>query len=107
MPQTIVRTTCPRDCYDSCGVEIVVQDGAIRHVRGDPGHPVNRGTLCAKCAVAYNGVARDPAARLTRPLRRIGAKGEGRFEPTTWDEALGVVAARLLEITRTDGPERI
>lgn len=107
MRQTTVRTTCPRDCYDSCGIEILVQDGVIRHVRGDPLHPVNRGTLCAKCAVTYNGVARDPAARLTRPLRRIGAKGEGRFEPTTWDEALSAVATRLSDIARTDGPERI
>jgi anaerobic selenocysteine-containing dehydrogenase len=107
MGQTIVRTTCPRDCYDSCGIEILVRDGAISHVRGDPRHPVNRGTLCAKCAVAYNGALRDPAARLTRPLRRVGAKGEGRFVPTTWDEALATVAGRLSGIARTCGPETI
>ena len=107
MRQTIVRTTCPRDCYDSCGIEILVRDGAIRDVRGDPRHPVNRGTLCAKCAVAYNGALRDPAARLAHPLRRIGAKGEGRFAPTTWDEALATVAARLSDIARTCGPEKI
>ncbi len=107
MRQTIVRTTCPRDCYDSCGIEILVRDGAIHHVRGDPRHPVNRGTLCAKCAVAYNGALRDPAQRLTRPLRRVGAKGEGRFVPATWGEALGVVAARLSDVARTCGPETI
>lgn len=103
----IIRTTCPRDCYDSCGIEVVRQDGAIREVRGDPGHPVNRGTLCAKCAVAYNGILRDPFARLGQPLRRMGAKGEGRFEPLAWDEAIAVIASRLADIARTAGPAAI
>lgn len=107
MRETTMRSTCPRDCYDSCGIEIVLRDGAIRTVRGDPSHPVNRGTLCAKCAVAYNGIIRDPAARLTRPLRRVGAKGEGRFESVSWDRALGAIATHLSEIARTAGPEAI
>jgi anaerobic selenocysteine-containing dehydrogenase len=46
-------------------------------VRGDPEHPVSRGALCRKCALAYNGVFRDSQARLVTPLRRIGPKGEG------------------------------
>ena len=85
----VIRTTCPRDCYDSCGIAVVRRDGAIAKVLGDPDHPVSRGALCGKCAIAYNGAWRDPAARLARPLRRAGAKGEGRFEPVSWDEAIG------------------
>src|SRR5687768_10000233 len=42
----VVLTTCPRDCYDSCGVAVVKRDGAIAQVRGDPNHPVSRGKLC-------------------------------------------------------------
>ncbi len=72
----VILTTCPRDCYDACGVAVVKRDGEIRHVRGDRGHPVSRGRLCVKCATAYNGVLRDPGARLLTPLRRTGSQGQ-------------------------------
>ena len=75
-----VRTTCPRDCYDACGALVRVDGGRIVHVRGDPEHPVSRGKLCRKCALAYNGAFLDSAARVTRPLVRRGPKGAGRFE---------------------------
>ncbi len=91
----IIRTTCTRDCYDSCGIVVVRQDGKIRKVMGDPDHPITRGALCGKCAIAYNGAWRDPAARLSRPLRRSGPKGSGAFEPISWDAALAEIAARL------------
>ncbi len=73
----VVLTTCPRDCYDACGIAVVKRDGAIRHVRGDPDHPVTRGKLCRKCSIGYNGAFLDPEARLTRPLRRVGREGRG------------------------------
>ncbi len=92
---TRVRTTCPRDCYDTCGIEARVQDGRIVRVSGDPEHPVSRGTLCGKCATAYNGVWLDAAARLTQPLVRTGPKGSGSFAEASWDEALAVIAAKL------------
>jgi len=61
MADRTVLTTCPRDCYDACGVLVTVrEDGSIRNVRGDPSHPVSRGKLCRKCAIAYNGVLIDP-----------------------------------------------
>jgi anaerobic selenocysteine-containing dehydrogenase len=100
--KTTVRTTCPRDCYDTCGVLVVKRDGVVAKVLGDPDHPVSRGALCGKCAIAYNGVWRDPNARLAHPLRRTGRKGEGRFEPVTWDTALATIAARLHRHVRQD-----
>ena len=106
-PKTAIRTTCPRDCYDTCGVLVVKRDGAIAKVLGDPDHPVSRGALCGKCAIAYNGVWRDPDARLTRPLRRTGLKGEGRFEPVTWDAALATIAERFQNIVARHGPAPI
>lgn len=89
-----IKTTCPRDCYDACGMVAVKDDGVVRKILGDPDHHVARGGLCGKCAIAYNGVWLDPAARLTRPLKRVGPK-EGAFEPVSWDEALGLVAEKL------------
>ena len=100
---TTVRTTCPRDCYDACGIVVkLAADGTI-NVVGDPEHDVSRGALCGKCSIGYNGVWRDPGVRLTRPLKRVGPKGTGRFQPIGWDEALGDIAIRLNAIRGRDG----
>jgi anaerobic selenocysteine-containing dehydrogenase len=102
-----IRTTCPRDCYDACGMLVKrAPDGTV-NVVGDPDHNVSRGALCGKCSIGYNGVWRDPGVRLTRPLKRIGGKGTGRFEPVGWDEALGDIAARLNAIRARDGDAAI
>ena len=103
----IVRTSCPRDCYDGCGVVAVKRGGRIARVLGDPDHPVSRGALCGKCAIAYNGVWLDPDARLLHPMRRTGPKGSGRFERISWDEALTTVADRLKAIVAERGPASI
>lgn len=102
-----ILTTCPRDCYDACGVEVAKRDGVIRHVRGDRNHPVSRGRLCRKCATAYNGIMLDPDARLLTPLMRDGPKGKGQFRPVSWEQALAEVAERLSAIAAEPGPETI
>src|SRR5262245_57890290 len=100
---TTIRTTCPRDCYDACGILVKTSADGETNVVGDPEHDVSRGALCGKCSIGYNGVWRDPDIRLTRPLRRSGPKGSGRFEPIGWDEALGDIAQRLNAIRERDG----
>src|SRR5579864_6784798 len=91
----VILTTCPRDCYDACGVAVVKRDGQVRHIRGDRNHSVARGRLCKKCSTAYNGVMLDPNARLLYPLRRDGPKGSGQFERVSWETALAEAAERL------------
>jgi len=103
----VILTTCPRDCYDACGIAVIKRDGIIQRVRGDPNNPVNRGALCGKCAIAYNGIVRDPDERLKTPLRRVGPKGAGQFEPISWDEAIESIAQRFKDIVATSGPEAI
>jgi anaerobic selenocysteine-containing dehydrogenase len=93
-----VKTTCPRDCYDGCGVSVVLEDGRIRSVKGDPDHFVSRGSLCGKCSIAYNGAWIDPQQRLAHPQKRVGRKGAGQFVLIGWDEALGEIAERLHQI---------
>jgi anaerobic selenocysteine-containing dehydrogenase len=105
--QEIILTTCPRDCYDACGLAVIKEHVAIVRVRGDRNHPVNRGSLCGKCAIAYNGILRDPQARLQRPLKRSGPKGVGRFTPISWDEALETIAHCLTAIVAQSGPQAI
>jgi len=103
----ILKTTCPRDCYDACGIEVLRENGRIVSVRGDKEHFVSRGKLCGKCQIFYNGVVLDEGERLTQPLRRVGAKGEGRFEPVSWDTAISEIAARFGHIVDANGAERI
>ena len=96
---TFIKTTCPRDCYDACGMSVRVRNGVIQNVMGDREHHVSLGKLCGKCAIAYNGVFRDAKARLSVPLRRNGKKGAGQLEPVSWDAALADIAARLKKIS--------
>jgi len=96
----IVRGACPHDCPDTCAMLVHVRDGRAVRVQGDPDHPVTQGFLCTK---VNRYVERTyHADRLTVPLRRVGPKGEGRFEPAGWDEALDDIARRLNEVR--DGP---
>ncbi|MGQ4647898.1 amidase [Lyngbya aestuarii] len=102
-----VRTTCPRDCYDACGLVVVKRQGEIVRVKGDPDHAVSRGTLCGKCAIAYNGAWRDQTQRLSQPLKRVGAKGQGQFVPISWSQALEIITTRLKQILATGSSDRI
>ncbi len=108
-----IRTSCPRDCYDGCGIVVERTAGRVTRVLGDPDHPISRGKLCQKCALAYNGAWRDPDARLQLPLRRRGPKPNGssnpatRFEPISWSDALAEIATHLHQAVRDTGPASI
>jgi anaerobic selenocysteine-containing dehydrogenase len=102
-----IRTSCPRDCYDGCGIVVERVAGRVIRVLGDPDHPVSRGKLCQKCALAYNGAWRDPEARLQHPLRRRSSKPGGGFEAISWDDALAEIAAQLEQTLESHGPESI
>jgi anaerobic selenocysteine-containing dehydrogenase len=104
MPE-VRHSVCALDCPDACAVLVTVDDGRATRLRGDPAHPVTRGFLCGKVA---RYLEREYApSRLLYPLRRIGAKGEGRFARVAWDEALDEIAARLKAIAAEFGPEAI
>ncbi|PHV05200.1 molybdopterin oxidoreductase [Janthinobacterium sp. BJB412] len=100
MTTTQVRATCPHDCPDTCALLITVADGVATEVKGDPDHPTTAGVLCTK--VSRYTERTYHAERLLHPLRRVGKKGEGRFERISWDEALDAIAARLTPIAARD-----
>jgi anaerobic selenocysteine-containing dehydrogenase len=104
-PRT-TRGACPHDCPDCCATLVTVENGRATRIQGDPDHPFTQGFLCAKVnRYLERTYHRD---RLTTPLRRVGPKGSGRFEPATWDEALDAIAARLGAIAASaDGPQAI
>jgi anaerobic selenocysteine-containing dehydrogenase len=102
---TIVRGACPHDCPDTCATLVTVRDGRAIRIQGDPDHPVTSGFLCAKVN-RYIERTYHPE-RLLQPLRRVGRKGSGAFEPVPWDEALDDIASRLGGIVRDHGAEAI
>jgi anaerobic selenocysteine-containing dehydrogenase len=104
MPQ-IRHSVCALDCPDTCGLLINVENGVGSKLRGDPNHPITRGFLCGKVA-QYLEREYSPQ-RLLYPLRRTGAKGEGRFERIGWVEAIETIARRLSETAREWGSESI
>ncbi len=101
----IRKTTCPLDCPDTCSILATVEDGRVTRLQGDPDHPLTRGFLCHKVAT-YDRRLYSPL-RILRPLRRVGEKGEGKFAPITWDEALDEITNRFKAILREFGAEAI
>ena len=105
MPE-IRHSVCALDCPDACSLLINIDaSGRGSKLRGHPDHPVTRGFLCGKVA-RYLEREYSPD-RLLHPLRRTGAKGEGRFARISWDEALDEIAARLKEIAASFGAESV
>ncbi len=100
--QTVVQAVCPHDCPDTCALQITVKEGRVIRVAGDPEHPTTHGALCNKVS-RYAERTYHPE-RVLQPLKRVGAKGEGRFAPVGWDEALDDIAARLKAISAR-GPD--
>jgi anaerobic selenocysteine-containing dehydrogenase len=102
----VVRAACPHDCPDTCAMLVTVEDGRAVKVAGDPDHPFTRGFLCTKVA-NYHERTHNPG-RVKTCLRRVGKKGEGKFEPISWDEALDEVASRFRGLAKsTDGAQSI
>ncbi len=104
MPE-IRHSVCALDCPDCCSLVLTVENGHGTKLRGNPDHPVTRGFLCGKVA-QYLEREYSPG-RLLYPQRRTGAKGEGRFERISWDEALDTIAQKLKAAAEEFGPESI
>ena len=104
--ERIIHAACPHDCPDTCAMIVKVEGGRATQVSGDPDHPPTQGFLCTK-VTRYLERVYNPG-RVLYPMRRVGAKGEGRFERLTWNEALDIIERRFSEITDSaDGPESI
>ena len=96
----IVKAACPHDCPDTCGMHISVENGVAVKVEGAKDMPFTQGTLCTKVARYLDRTYSKE--RVLHPLKRVGAKGEGKFERITWDEALATIAAKFKEIAAVE-----
>ena len=85
---------------------VTVEDERIVQIRGSRANPYTGGVICTKVAGDHADFVHGDR-RLTTPLRRAGAKGEGRFEPLTWDAALDLIHARVSAVVRAHGPQAV
>ena len=98
-------SVCTKDCPDTCGLLVKVENGRITRVKGDPDHPFTKGFICKKAGFFPDHVHND--ARILRPLKRSGPKGSGRFDPITWDEALDLITEKIRQVSADHGPEAV
>ena len=99
-----VHGVCHHDCPDACGWVVETDDkGVAVRMRGDEDHPFSAGELCPKVNRFLDRVYHPD--RILTPLRRVGAKGSGEFEPVTWEVALRDVGEQLADLVNIHGGE--
>ncbi|MAE77089.1 MAG: formate dehydrogenase [Planctomycetes bacterium] len=102
----LLPTTC-FNCESACGLLAYVDKdtGRIRKFEGNPEHPASRGRNCAKGPATHNQVY-DPD-RILHPLKRVGKRGEGKWERISWDEALDAIATRIRKAFDEDRKDEV
>ncbi len=105
--QTIRTTTWSAGpgCHGGCGVIAHIKDGKLHKIEGDPAHPMNKGRLCSRC-LAMPQYVHHPE-RLKRPMKRVGARGENKWQEISWDEAFDLVEEKFLGIREKHGAESV
>jgi len=101
----LFRGACPHDCPDTCATVTEARDGRAVRFYAEKDHPSTQGWLCAKVRPYLERVYHPE--RLQYPLRRVGAKGSGRWQRISWDEAIDEIASRWQAIIAEHGAAAI
>src|SRR5688572_293537 len=104
---TVHQRMCPLDCPDTCSLDVTVVDGRVTKIDGNRVNPLTEGFICGKVRDFAEHVYHP--TRLVEPLVRLAGskKGESAFRPASWDEALGLVSAKLRAAREQHGGESI
>src|SRR4051812_25498551 len=105
MKNGVFPSVCSLDCPDQCGLLVHKQDGKIVKIEGDPDHPITRGNICNK--VRHMGERIYDSKRIKTPLKRVGPKGDGKFVPISWEEAIEAITNHWKKLIKDEGPESI
>ena len=100
--EKIVSTAC-RACIANCGVLAHVKNGRVVRLEGNPADPMSKGKMCAKGLSGISALYHPN--RNKYPLIRVGKRGGGRFRRASWDEALGMIADKLMQVKKDYGAE--
>ena len=105
MAITIRKMSCPYDCPSTCGLLAEIENGRIVKVKNDKTHPVSKNGICRKMQHYEQDIY--SMDRLMKPMRRVGKKGEGKFEPISWNEAVRKITDHFKDIIEKWGSEAI
>ena len=92
-------------CWLQGGVQATVQDGKVVKLKGEPGHPVNRGWICERSKAFIEHLYHEE--RINYPLKSVGERGEGKWERISWEQALDEVAKKFEQIKKEYGAEAV
>ncbi|RQD63168.1 MAG: molybdopterin oxidoreductase [Desulfonatronovibrio sp. MSAO_Bac4] len=92
-------------CHPRCGILLHMKNGKVFEVSGDPDHPVTRGLICERGLLMPEHIHHPD--RINYPLKRVGKRGEGKWQRISWDQALNEVAAKLSQLRESHGPETL
>jgi len=92
-------------CHGGCGLEVHVKDGKVVKIEGMDEHPWYQGRLCPR-VLAMTQYMYHPD-RLKYPQKRVGNRGEDKWERISWDEAFDICEMRMKEIAHKYGPESL
>ncbi|MBM3572266.1 MAG: molybdopterin oxidoreductase family protein [Alphaproteobacteria bacterium] len=106
MPAVERASVCTLDCPDTCSLTVSVDDGRISRVRGSKALSYTAGVVCNKVAHQSAEFVHG-ASRLRVPLRRVGARGAGRFEAISWQQALDEIHQRVGAVVERWGPQAV
>ena len=99
------KTYCGRMDQGGCRLSVKVQDNRIVSIKGDPDGPLNRGYTCLKGRANHERLTHPD--RLTTPLKRVGERGSGRWEPITWDQAVSTIAGAFNKVKDEHGARAV
>ncbi|MEX2643440.1 MAG: molybdopterin-dependent oxidoreductase [Acetobacterales bacterium] len=92
-------------CFNACPTQFHFRDGRLVKVTGNEEDPLYEGRVCPKSQLTLQLYGSKD--RLTTPLKRVGERGENRFEPISWDQALDEIAAKMTAVRDAHGPEAL
>ena len=105
---TVTRNTqwSAPGCHNGCGVlHYTDKDGNLVKIEGDPKSPIYNGRLCMRCLAVPEAVSHH--SRLYNPLKRVGERGENKWEEISWDEAYDIIEEQYRDIEENWGTESI
>ena len=96
-----IKTACPLNCYDVCGLVVTIENKKIIKIAGDKEHPITQGKICGKGKMLLDRL--NDSKRLLYPLKKIG----NDFVRVSWDEALQEISEKMQEVKASFGPTAI
>ena len=99
-------SVCPLDCPDTCSLSVEVENNLIKKVKGSQVNPYTAGAICDKVVKYYPDFVHGKN-RLRQPMLRVGEKGGGEFEPTSWGNALSLIAEKTKDVIKQYGAEAV